>query len=108
METNNIKLIAFDLDGTLLKDNKELTPRTLKALQRASEAGIQLAPATGRLYDLLPEALRSLPFIHYVIGVNGAELYDAWEKRILHRAELTQEETERVFGYVKNVPAIVE
>ena len=36
---NRMKLIAFDLDGTLLKDNKELTARTLDALRKASEAG---------------------------------------------------------------------
>lgn len=108
METNHkIKLIAFDLDGTLLKDNKELTPRTVSALKRASEAGIQMVPTTGRLYDLLPEKLRSLPFIHYVIGVNGAELYDAWEKQILHQADLSIGEAARVFAYVRGVSAIV-
>ena len=47
---NRMKLIAFDLDGTLLKDNKELTARTLDALRKASEAGIHLVPTTGRLY----------------------------------------------------------
>lgn len=108
METNHkIKLIAFDLDGTLLKDNKKLTPRTVSALKRASEAGIQMVPTTGRLYDLLPEKLRSLPFIHYVIGVNGAELYDAWEKQILHQADLSIGEAARVFAYVRGVSAIV-
>lgn len=101
------KLIAFDLDGTLLKDNKEFTPRTIQALQKASKAGIQMVPATGRLYDILPEKLRALPFIRYVIGVNGAEVYDAWKKKILHQVELSREETERIFDYIKNVPAIV-
>jgi len=37
---NRIKLIAFDLDGTLLKDNKELAPETMEALRQAAEAGI--------------------------------------------------------------------
>ena len=73
-----IKLIAFDLDGTLLKDNKDLTPRTLEALKRAAEAKIQLVPTTGRLYDGVPEEIRTLPFIRYVIGANGALVYDAW------------------------------
>ena len=58
---NRMKLIAFDLDGTLLKDNKELTARTLDALRKASEAGIHLVPTTGRLYDGVPEEIRTLP-----------------------------------------------
>ena len=62
---NQIRLIAFDLDGTLLKDNKELTPRTLDALKKASKAGIYLVPTTGRLYDGVPEEIRTLPFIRY-------------------------------------------
>ena len=59
---NLVKLICFDVDGTLLKDNKELTSRTVKALGRAADAGIYLVPTTGRLYDGVPEEIRTLPF----------------------------------------------
>ena len=91
-----IKLIAFDLDGTLLKNNKELTPRTLKALGQASEAGICLVPTTGRLYDGVPEEIRALPFIRYVIAANGAQIYDAREERTLYRAEMNMDEVRQV------------
>lgn len=103
---NSVKLIAFDLDGTLLTDNKELTPRTLKALNRAAKAGISLVPTTGRLYDGVPEKIRTLPFIRYVIGANGAEVYDAWEKKTLHRAEMNQDEILRFFDAAENSTAI--
>lgn len=104
---NQIKLIAFDLDGTLLKDNKELTPRTLDALKNASKAGIHLVPTTGRLYDGVPEEIRTLPFIRYVIGANGAEVYDAWEKKTLHRAEMKREEVLRFFAVAEDTSAII-
>lgn len=103
---NSVKLIAFDLDGTLLKDNKELAPRTLKALRQAAEAGISLVPTTGRLYDGVPEEIRTLPFIRYVIGANGAEVYDAREKRTIHRAEMDREEIRRFFDASENATAI--
>lgn len=103
---NTIRLIAFDLDGTLLKDNKELTPRTLKALCQAAEAGISLVPTTGRLYDGVPEEIRTLPFIRYVIGANGAQVYDAQEKRTIHRAEMNREEIQRFFDASQNATAI--
>ncbi|MCI9306083.1 MAG: HAD family phosphatase [Lachnospiraceae bacterium] len=102
-----IKLIAFDLDGTLLKDNKEVTPRTLEALRKAAAAGIHLVPTTGRLYDGVPKEIRSLPFIRYVIGANGAEVYDAWEKKTLHREEMNREEVLRFFTAAENVSAII-
>ena len=104
---NRIKLIAFDLDGTLLKDNKELAPETMEVLRQAAEAGICLVPTTGRLYDGVPEELRTQPFIRYVIAANGAEVYDAKEKKSLYRAELTPEEVRRFFDAVRDVPAIV-
>lgn len=104
---NSVKLIAFDLDGTLLKDNKELTPRTLKALSQAAKAGISLVPTTGRLYDGVPEEIRTLPFIRYVIGANGAEVYDAWEKKTLHRAEMNEEEIMRFFDAARDTAAII-
>ena len=39
---NSVKLLALDLDGTLLNSQKELTPRTRDALYAAAEAGVCL------------------------------------------------------------------
>ena len=52
-----IKLFAADLDGTLLRSDKSISPRTMHALHAAQERGVLLVPATGRLYRSLPEAL---------------------------------------------------
>ena len=46
----SIKLIAMDLDGTLLNSQKVITPRTFAALQAAKERGIYVTIATGRMY----------------------------------------------------------
>ena len=42
-----IKLIAIDLDGTLLNNEKQITPRTKLALQRAKEKGVKVVLCTG-------------------------------------------------------------
>ena len=49
-----IRIIAFDLDGTLLDSNKELSPANLAALERAAAAGIELVPTTGRFFNAMP------------------------------------------------------
>ena len=61
MYTSPIRLLAFDLDGTVLNDQKQLTPRTLAALTAAAERGVALVPATGRTAAGLPAALLALP-----------------------------------------------
>ena len=71
----DIKLIAFDLDGTMLNDKKELTEENRQALLAAAEKGIEIVPATGRLPMALPTAFQALP-IHYGIFINGAEVAD--------------------------------
>ena len=55
-----IKLIAFDLDGTLLNSKKEISPKTLEILKRAAEMKIELVPATGRFWSVVPDCLRTL------------------------------------------------
>ena len=47
------KLIALDLDGTLLNTSKQLTKRNEEALRRAAREGVQIVPATGRIFDRL-------------------------------------------------------
>ena len=42
-----IKLIAVDLDGTLLNDKQEISYETKEALQKASRSGIKIVPCSG-------------------------------------------------------------
>ena len=73
----DIKLIAMDLDGTLLQPDNTILPETLAALKEINRRGIITAIASGRF----PENA-SLTFIDYgltgpVIGSNGAMIEDA-------------------------------
>ena len=51
---NMIKACIFDLDGTLLNHEGQVTPRTRAALQAASDRGVVIVPTTGRPLGNLP------------------------------------------------------
>ena len=71
-----IKIIALDLDGTLLDSEKRLSEANRNALQRAAEKGVLIVPTTGRFFGMMPPAVRDLPFVRYAITINGAQVYD--------------------------------
>lgn len=69
-----IRLIATDLDGTLLRDDKTVSPRTAQAIRLAHQAGLRVVAATGRYLTGLPPILTSVG-IDYAVTSNGAESY---------------------------------
>lgn len=71
----SIKLIALDMDGTLMNSKSELSEGNKKALEKAMKAGIFVVPATGRVYSTLPESVKNLPGVKYVLSSNGAAVY---------------------------------
>ena len=85
---NPIKLIALDLDGTLLDTEKRLSLRNRAALEAAAARGVEIVPTTGRFFGMMPEAIRALPFVRYAITVNGAQVYDRKTDAALARAEI--------------------
>ena len=103
-----VKLIALDLDGTLLTSQKTLSPANRAALERAAAQGVHVVPATGRFYAAMPQPVRDLPFVRYAIAVNGAQLYDAGEDKVLHRAEIPPETAQRAFRYLETLPGIYD
>ena len=84
----SVKIILLDLDGTLLTSDKQISPANRAALEEAAARGIHIVPSTGRFYDGMPAVVQELPFVRYVVTVNGAQVYDAEEKKILHRADI--------------------
>lgn len=103
-----VKVILLDLDGTLLASDKTISPANYAALERAAAMGVHIVPATGRFYEAMPKVVRELPFVRYVITVNGAEIFDAQENRVLHREELAPGEAVRIYEYLESLPAICD
>ena len=104
----NIKLVASDLDGTLLNKNKEITPRLFAALEKLDALGIYFVPSTGRPFGTVPQAIKELPFLKYVITSNGATIYDATEKKNIIENYLTPEAVNAVIEIAKELPVITE
>ena len=102
------KLIAFDLDGTLLDDEKHLPEENLDALRVAREAGILLVPATGRILKALPEELLSLGIFRYFIFANGAEIYDLESQQALYRAQIEPALAVRLCEYMDTLPVLYD
>ncbi len=102
------KIIAIDLDGTLLNSNKELSPGNLAALSEAASAGIQIVPATGRFYKGMPEAIRKLPFINYAITVNGASVINVKTGEVMYEACITPEDAISIMEYLDTLPVLYD
>ncbi len=95
-----IAIIALDLDGTLLNSNKELTPGNLAALEKAAAMGIQIVPTTGRFYGGMPESIRALPFVRYVITINGASVVDLHTGEIIYSAEIPRQQAVDIMAFL--------
>ena len=67
-----IRLIAIDLDGTLLNSKVELAQPNLEALRRAHNAGIEIVLGTGRRHDFALPIARALGFDLWLMSSNGA------------------------------------
>lgn len=72
----NFKIIASDLDGTLLNSQSKISSENLQAIQELTRRGIHFVPSTGRTFSELPAELRNNPAIRYVIHSNGAVVLD--------------------------------
>ena len=73
---NKIRMIAADLDGTLLRDDKKIDPYTLEIISKAIEKGVIFVVATGRPYNGVPEELLAVKGIRYAMTSNGARVVD--------------------------------
>lgn len=77
----DVRLMAFDLDDTLLNSECKITPKTLEALRKAAEKGIYIVLCSGRMeYGILPHVhtldIAGLEAGRYIIAMNGSSIFD--------------------------------
>ena len=78
-----VRLVAFDLDGTLFNDKKEVTPETFRTLERAANMGIEIVPSTGRFWNAIPDNVKALSFVRYALTLNGAAIFDVKAGKVI-------------------------
>lgn len=72
----DIKLIALDMDGTLVNHEGEVSPENEQAIKRAKEKGIHVVLSTGRSLFTCRDISDELGRSSYLVTVNGGEIYD--------------------------------
>lgn len=71
----NFELVAFDLDGTVLYDNKDFSKRFLNDITILHSRGIKIVPVTGRPFLIVPEEILKLKgIVDYIVLCSGAEI----------------------------------
>lgn len=97
---SRFRLLAIDIDGTLVNSRNELTPATRAAVLRAKRAGIQIVLATGRRYSRVLPLVEPLAMEVPLVTASGALIKRAADHCTLYRAEFTPPALERCLAIV--------
>jgi len=82
------KLLAADLDGTLMGEDFTLSPRVKTTVRRAMERGVYVTLATGREYSTAIEYARELGITTPLICYQGGQIRDPGSGEVLHRVTM--------------------
>ena len=85
------RMIAFDLDGTLLSADGTISTRTVTALRRAAAAGYLVSIATGRNFTESRVIVKRIGDLRDCVFVGGAMVIDASSEKTLHRTVMHSE-----------------
>ncbi|UQS81656.1 Cof-type HAD-IIB family hydrolase [Bombilactobacillus folatiphilus] len=96
-----IKLIASDMDGTLLNSQSIISSQNIAAIKAANQAGIQFVVATGRGLSEVEPLVRQLTIKPDFITLNGALVYNQQKEPVV-KIPLNTQNVEQALSLVKN------
>ena len=85
------RLIALDMDGTLLRPDKTIHPDTARDIAAASAAGVHVVYCSGRPIAEIGPYFDQLPTMRYAVCASGAVVYDRAEDTILESRRISAE-----------------
>ena len=97
----DIKLIACDMDGTLLTSDKKISERTQSAIKKAMEAGKIFLIATGRMYISARPYAKSLDLDVPLVTYNGALVKGSESEKVLFEHKMKAETAQEVLHFCK-------
>lgn len=106
---NKIKMAVFDLDGTLLNHQGDISEVNIKALLEAKKKGIKIVIASGRIYPMLKSYVARIGVVDYVISANGASIDRISDHVRINHIYVDQDEARKVvdFCFKNNMECLI-
>jgi len=96
----DIKLIALDMDGTLLDDRHEVSDENRRAIKEAEKRGVRVVLSTGRSLKTARDYVLSLELSSYLVTVNGGEIWGP-NGELVQRSKVDTEHIQWMFELSK-------
>ena len=93
------KLLAIDLDGTLLNSKGEVSHENRNAIKLAKEKGMEVVLCSGRITNSVQTISLDIGADNFLISGNGAELYDIQNEKILYDNYMNKETTLKLIKF---------
>ncbi|MCS4536937.1 Cof-type HAD-IIB family hydrolase [Mycoplasma sp. CSL7475-4] len=101
----NIKLAAFDIDGTLLPyEQLEFSDNVTKMFKALKNSGIYSVLATAREFITIGELMNKTPDLDYFIGANGMFVYDLKKETIIYERTISLHDLRIIYEALKTIP----
>ena len=100
-------LFAVDLDGTLVTDDKQITPATANAIREILEMGMTVALVSGRPTfgcEHIADQLQLAKYGGYIISYNGAKITSCIDNDVLTRSTISRETVGELYDFLKGYP----
>ncbi len=101
------KLIACDMDGTLLDSNHVISQKNIDAVKRCSEKGIKFVLCTGRPVQAIESFRAELGLNTPVIAYNGSKIVDPESNEDLYCECLSEENVEKILALAEENESVV-
>lgn len=101
-----IRMIACDLDGTLLTPDKRLSPYTVDTLKKVHAAGCTIVLCSGRPFYSIQRIFKDVPF-DYACCLNGQSVYDHDGRALMEKPGLTGSEIQDLLALTAEYPVIL-
>ena len=94
------KIVFFDLDGTLLNEEKSILKENKESIKKACENGIEVVICSGRQQSQVRYYQKEAGAGKYIITTNGAEIYDTELEEQLFNCSLEKEFCKEFYKYI--------
>lgn len=101
MGVKMIKLIASDLDGTLLNEHHVCSPKTVEMIKKAQKSGIRFMLATGRSFKQAEQLMDDAGIVCDYLVSSGAEVRNA-QKELIFSSHMSMKDCKMVYEVLKD------